>query len=275
MILESFGSRKTVGPRILETVAHVTQSSNDAIESTRLGFAFPVHEKIRNLGNKTVHSYEDKHLDRLELMKTALTAVDRAWKEAIQPRIEQIRKRSVPVERRKGKGTDFFTVADTASERLIRDALFKKFGKNNLRIFGEEKGAYMGNIESQAGVRIDPIDGTQNFKAGMPDWGIMVGVYEGTREEECQVQGVAYLPERNKLICFDEHAGVFVTDTGTGKVNEIGKFQNRDNLKEVLVTVWTHTDPHQTSDRIKHIESALAVEGGVIRSAGNCVDVLV
>lgn len=273
MILDNFRPKDTSKPGILDTVAQAETRSNDAIESARLGFAFPVHEKIRNLGNKTIRAFEGKELSRLELMKTMLTSVDRAWREAIQPRIGGIRTRGVANESIK-HGTDLFTEADVLSEELIRDAFVAEFGEENLRIFGEEAAKYFGNIESNVGIRIDPVDGTEAMKFGKPDWGIMAGVYEGTPENEREVAGVVYMPERHSLITYEEDAGVFVTDTNTGEVQEIKPFREQNKLGDILINVWRHTELKQRG-RIYPIENALSKAKGRVKSvAGNCNDVL-
>jgi|SRR3989344_1066143 len=272
MILENFRSRDDKKPGILDTVAQVEASSSDAIESARLGFAFPVHEKIRNMGNKTIRAFEGRELSRTELMKTMLTSIDRAWKEAIQPQIGEMRRKGVAEDSLKG-GIDFFNKADVDSEELIRACFVEKFGEENLRIFGEESAQYLGNINSHAGLRIDPIDGSESIRFGKPNWGIMEGVYEGMPDNERQVQGAVYLPERHALICYEEDAGVFITDTQSGEVREIKPFAEQNELGDIIVNVWRHTDKKQRG-KIAAVEAALFKKGARIRSAGNCDDVL-
>ncbi|GEM_PF-2130500 len=272
MILENFRSKNDNKPGIFETVAQAGARSEDALESARLGFAFPVHERIRNLGNKTVRAFGGKELSRTELMKTMLTSIERAWTEAIQPQIGEMRRTGVATDSIKG-GIDFYNKADVDSEELIRGCFLEKFGEQNLRIFGEESAQYLGNINSHAGVRLDPIDGSESIKFGMPNWGIMGGVYEGTPDNERQVLGAVYLPERHALICYEEDAGVFVTDTATGEVREIKPFPEHNTLGDIIVNVWRHTDKRRRGN-IAAIEAALFEKGARIRSAGNCVDVL-
>ena len=273
MTFENFSLKNKIAPDILETVAQVEDRSNDALESARLGFAFPVHEKIRSLGDKTVRAFEGTELSRTELMRTMLTSVDRAWKEAIQPRIGGIRTEGIANESIK-HGTDLFTEADILSEELIRNSFVATFGEKSLRIFGEEAAKYSGNIESHAGIRIDPVDGTESMKFGKPNWGIMAGVYEGTPEDEREVSGVVYMPERRSLIVYEEDAGVFVTDTETGEVQEIKPFGEQDKLGDIIINVWRHTEMKQRG-KIYPIENALSKAGGRVKSvAGNCNDVL-
>jgi histidinol phosphatase-like enzyme (inositol monophosphatase family) len=72
------------------------------------------------------------------------------------------------------RGFDPVTVADTAAETVIRDALARRFPAHG--IVGEE----FGTRDSASRYRwiIDPIDGTRAFMIGVPLWGTLIGLME-------------------------------------------------------------------------------------------------
>ncbi len=75
--------------------------------------------------------------------------------------------------RRKADGS-LVTEVDTQTERRIRSVLAQAYPTHC--IFGEEDGA--GGAEASPYMwLIDPIDGTNNFIAGMPLWGVSIGLF--------------------------------------------------------------------------------------------------
>ncbi len=74
-----------------------------------------------------------------------------------------------------GPGFDPVTVADKAAERVMRQALRKRFPDH--AIVGEEYAAH----ESASRYRwvLDPIDGTRAFICGFPLWGVLIGLLDG------------------------------------------------------------------------------------------------
>ncbi len=157
-----------------------------------------------------------------------------------------------------------------ASEKNIRTIFFKKFSEDSIRIFGEEENEYLGNKNSRIGVRIDPIDGTESMKFGKTqDWSIMVGIYEGTPEHERQIIGTIYFPERSTLLCQVEGLeDVFITNIETGEIKEISTIANQDELSEIIISYWKHTNLQKTG-RISEIESALRNAGARLRSTNS------
>ncbi len=80
---------------------------------------------------------------------------------------------------------DFVSFVDKTSEERIRDFISKNFPDHC--IVGEEKG---GNRDCEFVWYIDPLDGTKNYIAGFPIFGVSVGVeYKGE-----PVAGAVYLP---------------------------------------------------------------------------------
>lgn len=75
------------------------------------------------------------------------------------------------------KETDRFdpvTVADRAAEEAVRAAIASAFPDDG--ILGEEFGAT--NIDADKVWVIDPIDGTRSFIAGLPVWGVLIGLLQ-------------------------------------------------------------------------------------------------
>ncbi|MEO1104476.1 MAG: inositol monophosphatase family protein [Pseudomonadota bacterium] len=85
--------------------------------------------------------------------------------------------RALPdVENKRSEGFDPVTVADRAAERAIRDRLAAT--RPDDAILGEEY-PYKPGTSGRTWV-LDPIDGTRGFMAGLPTWGVLIAVAEGT-----------------------------------------------------------------------------------------------
>lgn len=268
---------------LYQTAAQADKHSRDILESTGQGFAFPVAEKVRNMSDdEKVHtSEEDKEgIAKKELLKASLKALSLAWEQAIKPLISKVRAKEVETLKH---GTDFFTEADTKSEEIIRNYFVEQFGEQSLRIFGEEANRYSGNEKSRIGVRIDPIDGTESFKFSKDaDWGIMIGVYEGTPENDHQIISAVYFPERQQLLYSVDGVGVFGTNMNEGKELQLDKVgtkeyttvPDRDDVKDIITSQWKHTDASQRGNNTA-IENALVDKKARIRSTdSSCGEVL-
>ncbi len=200
------------------------------------------------------------------LLSTFFRASEKAWEEAIQPRMEAIRKGAVDRKSEKGGGTDFFTEADVESEKIISEELFTEFGTEAIRIFGEETNAYAGNLDAPISIRIDPIDGTEAFKFGKPTWSIMVGAYTGRGENEQQIAASIFFPEYyNEAIFFAEEAGVFIGSNTTGNVKEIAPTEVQDNLGNIIVAYYRHSNLHKRGN-IDTIIKNLELNGARVKS---------
>ncbi len=85
---------------------------------------------------------------------------------------------------------DFVSFVDRTSEERIRAYLSRCFPHH--RIVGEEEG---GELEGEFVWFVDPLDGTKNYIAGFPIFGVSVGLsYRGE-----PVAGAVYLPAFNVL----------------------------------------------------------------------------
>ncbi len=84
------------------------------------------------------------------------------------------------------------TVADREAERVIRERILKSFPDH--AILGEEEGESAGSAPYRW--VCDPIDGTKAFVAGVPLYGVLIGV----EKEGVPVVGVIYLPPLGDMV---------------------------------------------------------------------------
>ena len=88
--------------------------------------------------------------------------------------------------KQKGNASDIVTAADLASEQLITDLIRDRHPDHNL--LGEECG--LQHRGSEITWVIDPLDGTSNFAAGLPWFGVMIAVLKQAKP----VLAALYLP---------------------------------------------------------------------------------
>ena len=92
------------------------------------------------------------------------------------------------------------TIADRNAERLIREAIAKKFPGET--ILGEEEGATGSGTTRWV---IDPIDGTKSFIAGVPLYANLLS-YEVEGEPTI---GICYLPALDQMVYATKSEGAF------------------------------------------------------------------
>ena len=80
-------------------------------------------------------------------------------------------------ENKSAAGFDPVTAADRAAERAMRALIRARYPQHG--ILGEEEGGHAGT----AGLTwvLDPIDGTKAFMLGLPLWGTLIALNDGTR----------------------------------------------------------------------------------------------
>lgn len=91
------------------------------------------------------------------------------------------------------------TEADLASEKVILNILLDTPEPNN--VITEESG-YIDNRSAYTWV-VDPLDGTSNFAAGLPWFGVIIALFRGNRP----ILGGMYLPVDQQLYLCEEAAG--------------------------------------------------------------------
>jgi myo-inositol-1(or 4)-monophosphatase len=101
----------------------------------------------------------------------------------------------------KTSAADFKTRADIESEKAILAILLKYFPDYN--IISEEDGTT--DKKSEYTFIIDPLDGTNNFVLGIPNFTVSIGLFKGDRI----VCGVIYAPLIDCVYSAEEDAGAF------------------------------------------------------------------
>lgn len=98
--------------------------------------------------------------------------------------------------------SDFRTKADTESENAILQIIQKEF--SNFNILSEETG-FIDN-KSEYTFIIDPLDGSNNFVLGIPNFSVSIGLLKGDKA----ILGVIYLPMLNHTYYAEDRRGAFL-----------------------------------------------------------------
>jgi histidinol phosphatase-like enzyme (inositol monophosphatase family) len=129
--------------------------------------------------DRTTDSLSDIELD--EYLEFACWLAEQAG-HAILPHFRS----SFGVGNKAATGYDPVTLADRQAEELIRREIARTYPSHG--IIGEEYGSQPG--KSSLTWVIDPIDGTRGFVMGLPQWGTLIALNDGTRP----VLGVMHQP---------------------------------------------------------------------------------
>lgn len=130
-----------------------------------------------------------------------------AWRE-ILPRFQQVRDLDV---RAKSDATDLVTAADEAAERFLAQE-FARLLPNALFV-GEESAAKDPGLldrldQAELAVVVDPLDGTANFVAGMPLFGVMAAIVRHGKA----IAGVIYDPMSDDWVMAERGGGAFLVE---------------------------------------------------------------
>jgi histidinol phosphatase-like enzyme (inositol monophosphatase family) len=109
------------------------------------------------------------------------------------------------VENKSTRGYDPVTLADREAEQAIRAAIASAFPAHS--IVGEEYGRSSG--ASPLTWIIDPIDGTRGFMMGLPQWGTLIALNDGSRP----ILGVMHQPFVGETFIGSRH-GAFLRRAG-------------------------------------------------------------
>lgn len=101
----------------------------------------------------------------------------------------------------KSNASDFRTKADLESEQAILSALSEKFPSYN--IISEETGFI--DRKSEYTFVVDPLDGTNNFVLGIPNFSVSIGLLKG---HTC-VAGAIHVPFLNQTYSAEHGMGAF------------------------------------------------------------------
>lgn len=124
----------------------------------------------------------------------------------VLPRFQQIHDLDV---RAKADATDLVTVADEAAERFLKREIESLMP--GALFVGEESAAQDPELldrldRAETAVVVDPLDGTANFVAGMPLFGVMAAVARYGKS----VAGIIYDPMSDDFIMAEEGGGAFL-----------------------------------------------------------------
>ena len=101
----------------------------------------------------------------------------------------------------KGDHSNVVTAADARSEKLIVDGIRRKYPGHS--IIAEETGCAL--RESEYTWVVDPLDGTSNFAAGIPWFGVLICILKGQQP----VAGVLHTPVSGDLYAAEAGSGAF------------------------------------------------------------------
>lgn len=192
-----------------------------------------------------------KSVDYPEYEKVAVTLARHAGKILLDYR----GKAAIVVE--KGKTLDFATEADIASEKYLRNKINHLFPSHG--ILGEEEGAT--NVGSVYTWIIDPLDGTLDYKRGLPYFNIHIAL----EYREQIIVGCVYCPMNSEI--FSSSKGL-----GVRKNNLPVRVSNIHELKESFVRMKLPrvTLTQVELDKSIRILHSLARVTGLIRDAWEC-----
>ncbi|PWE53661.1 inositol monophosphatase [Metarhizobium album] len=144
---------------------------------------------------------------QLDLRAIADCVRQAAWRE-ILPRFQESRDLELDI-RSKADVNDLVTAADEAAERFLKQQ-FSTLLPQALFV-GEESAAQDPGLldllaEAELAVVVDPLDGTANFVAGMPLFGVMAAVVRQGKP----VAGVIYDPMSDDWVVAEKGSGAFL-----------------------------------------------------------------
>ena len=152
------------------------------------------------------------------------------------------------------------TVADRGAETLLRELIERRFPEH--AILGEEMGEDE-NSEKDGSHRwiIDPIDGTQSFIAGVPFYGVLLGL-EISGE---MVVGVAYFPGLSDMIS----AGRGLGCRWNGRLARVSDVERLENARLVFTDI-AHLE-REERDAWSLLKQATRIQRGWGDCYGHCL----
>jgi myo-inositol-1(or 4)-monophosphatase len=170
-----------------------------------------------------------------EIYKTALDAAIQAsklvlqyWPNPLNPHFDKTKIMEV-FDKNSGTG-NYATIADTEAEDLIIKMIQANPNFKDHSILAEESG---GNAASSAFQWIiDPIDGTQNFKNGMTDFGISIGIVH----ENEPIVGVIAMPGLNHILVAKKGEGAKLLAMDERELLDLTKIEYTESLDKALIS---------------------------------------
>lgn len=157
---------------------------------------------------------------------------------------------------------DLVTVADKASEKLIRERLRVAFPSHG--IYGEE--GTRDRLESQYRWYVDPLDGTTNFAHGFPAFCVLLGLEhrrpELAADEDGElVAGVTYDPLRDEVFVAEKGKGAWLN----GRRIQVSKVET---LAESLTATGFPSQKRHGSPNV-HFYQQITLRSHGVRRAGS------
>ena len=161
---------------------------------------------------------------------------------------------------------DLVTVADRASEKLIRARLSEVFPEHG--IFGEE--GTRDRLDAEFRWYIDPLDGTTNFAHGFPQFCVSMGLEQRSAslksdEDGTLVAGVIYDPTRDELFTAERGQGAWLN----GKPMHVSR---APELAESLVATGFPSRKRHASPNIHFYQEFTLRSHGVRRAGSAALD---
>ena len=164
--------------------------------------------------------------ERLEFMKRL------AW-EAGQLSLEG-HGRTEAIEKESPDGYDIVTEYDRRVEELVRERIAREFDEP---VLGEEFG-FDGDAIGERVWLIDPIDGTFNYRFGIPLYGVILSYCES----RVPVAGAICLPALRELFAAAAGAGAWLHNSPDDTGREM-RIRKEDDSRRMVFTVEGHCTP--------------------------------
>jgi myo-inositol-1(or 4)-monophosphatase len=169
-----------------------------------------------------------------EIYQTAITAAVKAselvmqyWPNPLNPLFDKNKVMEV-FEKHIGTG-NYATIADTKSEDLIMKMIQENPVLKDHGILAEESG---GNTKkSSFQWMIDPIDGTQNFKNGIADFGVSIGVVHDNKP----IVGIIAMPAFEHILAAKKGNGAKLFNMKGKELLDLTKIEYKEPLDKSLI----------------------------------------
>ncbi len=171
--------------------------------------------------------------------------------------------RSQSISKQKNKwGVDFATEIDLAVEDTSKSKLFSLIGQD-IKVYWEEAWVYIWPKNATKLFRIDPIDGTGEFKGSWPDFSLMFGKYsEWNGRQEQLDYSVVYFPEKewSVLHLYIRGLGNFLINTAWSWVGDfvpLSALPKQNNIEDMNISIWKHSDVEQSHEKMGDVEAGV------------------
>ena len=149
----------------------------------------------------------------------------------------------VGVDYTKSGVNDVVTIADLKSQKLITDAIQKKFPEHG--IIGEE------NERMQTNAKyvwyIDPIDGSGNYSRAIPIYGVMIAL----AKDNVVIMSAIYMPMTKELYFAKKNNGAFLNN----KRIYCSKFKKYIDSNGIMGAVWDKNRKNINASIIKNVNN--------------------